>query len=301
MDRVRDDGFHNLYQSERGDKLLAEHDAAKQGNPLEAELREEWNVDRYAFFHLRESFGDRRSELYRGRTDVPDCRSYPAIPGPNDRSNGRDDGHIYRLSNLRTDLDSFTDIEAYALMYDAYCLCDVKMIATGMAAGSTLCESAGGAWNFLSIRALIRDEPRRLLKHLGVGKHQFFKPFLLWNPRAYGAAAALALAAGWLISSFSAVTVLSIAPASFTVGEIASALIVAAIFWILGKLEATKPIAKALDLIRMLRTGKSLYFLYAALAIPFSLVWMGVVVYLKIFDPAFLQLGKVSRRDTSAS
>jgi NTE family protein len=65
------------------------------------------------FFHLRQTF--------------PGIPGYPTIPG----DPGRPNSHAYRLANLRTDLDSFSDLEAYTLMYDGYFLSSDRLQQKG--------------------------------------------------------------------------------------------------------------------------------------------------------------------------
>ncbi len=117
----------------------------------------ERNSGRYAFFHLGDEVGQ---------------RIFPH------------DAHrfFHALSHIRTDLDSFTELEAYTLMYYGYRLSGEKL--SGFRAdpvAGTPPLTPGGGWNFLAIPTLAGDEQqrRRLLLHLEVGSKQFFKVFLL--------------------------------------------------------------------------------------------------------------------------
>jgi len=86
----------------------------------------------------------------------------PPVPGPADRSDpDHVDGHVYRLSNIRTDLDTFSDIEAYTLMYHGYMLVNEGLTVKG--------EAPRLEWKFLSIAPLIQKERERLLQHLKIG------------------------------------------------------------------------------------------------------------------------------------
>ncbi len=84
---------------------------------------------------------------------------------------------LYALSHIRTDLDSFTDQEADALMYYGYRLVSEPWSDPG----------ARADWRFLQIQDLLRDETRRqaLLRYLGVGSKQFFKVFFLGKRLPY--------------------------------------------------------------------------------------------------------------------
>lgn len=129
MKRVREETIENLY--------LGKY--AKKG----------WSL-----LHLR--------QLCRG--DIV----YPPLPGPVDRSDTElANGHVYRLSNIRTDLDTFSDIEAYSLMYHGYMLVDEGFRVDGCAPRLS--------WRFLSIAPLIANEPGLLLQHLKIGSQVSFK------------------------------------------------------------------------------------------------------------------------------
>jgi NTE family protein len=124
---------------------------------------------KFAFFRLRNAF-----ETQKRNT------AYPSIPGPVDRSDDKTDGHIYRLSNLRTDLDTFTDMEAFSLMYDGYCLCDSRLVTHSEALnlGTPVEFPCSNRWKFLNIRRII-GKSDELLEHLRVGANRSFKVFRL--------------------------------------------------------------------------------------------------------------------------
>ncbi len=256
MARIREDGYDKLSESER--------------------------VDRFAFFHLRESFAPQAG--------------YPAFPGPADRETG-DGGHVYRLSNIRTDLDSFSDIEASSLMYDGYCLGNEKLFAAGIGGDATLpARSAGAeAWRFLRITTLL--EPARLgelLKHLRVGGQQFFKVFRLGNPWAIALAVIAACALAWLGWHYRNLA-LAIPAISITLGGAASALAAAALVWLLKKLQSTRWMGRLLEATRWLRRGQMLAPLFLALGVLLLVVSAAVTLHLLVFDRLFLASGKIRR------
>ncbi len=282
MDRIRDDGYYNLFQSERGDKLLREHDPSRAGNALETELRKEWNVDKFAFLHLRESFAP--------------VDGYPAFPGPVDSATA-DTGHVYRLSNIRTDLDSFSDIEAFSLMYDGYCLSNQKLFETRITGSQTLPSRSTGAgsWKFLQAAELLAERARlkELLTHLHVGSQQFFKVFRLRNPSAVALALAAAGAIAWLGWHFREVPLKAIPRMEITVGGLGSALAVALLVLLLKNLESTRWMGVALEKIRWLRRGQWLAPLFFALAVLLLVVSAVVTIHLLVFDCLFLRSGRI--------
>ncbi len=133
--------------------------------------------------------------------------AFPPIPGPAYRSDPKKkDGLVYRLSNLRTDLDSFSNIEAFSLMYQGYHLACERILTSGPAPRSK--------WLFLNIAPLIRTDPSLLLQHFRIGTQLWFKPFA-FNPclqyAAFATLVAASLALLLLISGFSVAWI--IAPA----------------------------------------------------------------------------------------
>lgn len=282
MDRVRDDGYYNLYQSERGEKLLNEHDPQLKSNALETELRPHWNVEHFAFFHLRETF----------KGQLP---GYPDIPGPVDRATATT-GHVYHLSNIRTDLDSFSDIEACALMYDGYCLAN-KHVCAMLGMPLTLPPRGGlDEWQFLQITTMLhpKDATRleTLLRHLEVGKERFFKVFRLPDPPALAIAAIMAFLVIELAYAWRNIQI-TVPAFSVTMGETATAAIAAAIIALLYKLESTRWMAKVLDFVRSARRGRCMIVLYWALGLLLVLVAIAITFHMWVFDKLFLRAGKV--------
>jgi predicted acylesterase/phospholipase RssA len=107
----------------------------------------------YAFFHLGDSLG--QQALPAEAADI-----------------------VAALARIRTDLDSFSDREAYTLMYYGYRLCALKMPVP---------EHAPAQWNFCAVENWLTDHDKRqaLLLHLEVGSRPFFKVFFLKKPLPY--------------------------------------------------------------------------------------------------------------------
>lgn len=150
MERIRGYGYFDLRIRRDGCKKLPAADA------LRTEI---CFIENASFTHLRQT--------------APNTSVMPALPGPANGSNGV----VYRLSGVRTDLDSFSDLEAYTLMYQGYSLALDRLSQAGMGnpPGATpLCQ-----WRFLDIRPVIMDDLYRLTTHLAVGKQKFFKTFYL--------------------------------------------------------------------------------------------------------------------------
>jgi NTE family protein len=93
---------------------------------------------------------------------------------------------VQSLKSIRTDLDAFSDIEAWSLMYHGYMVSE-RHLASSQSGEDEVHQGAGGPagdWGFTLIRGLAADagERRRLLRHLSVGSRQFLKVFYLGKP-----------------------------------------------------------------------------------------------------------------------
>lgn len=77
----------------------------------------------------------------------------------------------WQLSCLRTDLDSFTQVEAYSLMYSGYCMTNAKLEHEG------ILPKSKSEWRFLKAKQLCEAEkpPKEFLKQLEVGEKSMFK------------------------------------------------------------------------------------------------------------------------------
>jgi predicted acylesterase/phospholipase RssA len=100
---------------------------------------------------------------------------------------GQDNGRFLTyLKAIRTDLDAFTDLEAYSLMYHGFMLTGnhFGMNPDRQAAYGDRAQIAADEWSFAIIPELAADrrERARLLRSLDVGSRQFFKVFYLGRP-----------------------------------------------------------------------------------------------------------------------
>jgi NTE family protein len=140
-------------------------------------LESTWGKDNVAFFHLTRGL-EGLDIPYLHATGVqsqPELRSAPDTL----ISYGVDPGVQQMLSRVRTDLDSFTDTEAFALMTDGYLMskADIGKIAKHF---ETL-PVKPVQWRFLSVRERMANPAldERFVRQLRVASKRFFKPFLL--------------------------------------------------------------------------------------------------------------------------
>lgn len=229
------------------------------------------------FWHLRGSFQS--------------TKDFPAFSGPATTSDEKSNGQIFLLSSLRTDLDAFSDIEANALMYDAYCLCD-----------SSINQSAGlntaptGKWKFLNIRNLITGEPEKLIKHLNVGEQLFFKTFRLMGLEGRilgGTLIAFALAVFWWILTYLIEFLKNYFSMISNPAVLAGMIILGLTSWFILKNlpKRIRMLQKAADTIRKIRTGNVLGSVYL-FALITGIVSAIALLYLTIVNPIYLKLGK---------
>jgi NTE family protein len=237
----------------------------------------------FVFFHLRDEF--------QGNT------TYPSILGPAYESDNKTNGHIYLLSNLRTDLDSFTDMEAFTLMYDGYWLCDSRLAtrsnAPNLGIGAPKEVPSAGCWKFLKINKIISESPDKLLEHLKVGGTLLFKVFRI--APFWSLFLAAVIATPFIIlcrQHFDLLKRLYTCFITYGGYVVVFAIPIGAIFWLLKKLESTNLITKFLDIVRKYRRGDVWYLKY-----PFAVV--GVIgsvialIHLCVFDPLFRKAGRV--------
>lgn len=188
---------------------------------------------------------------------------------------------LHALSHIRTDLDSFTDLEAYTLMYYGYRVVGEQWPNPAV---------AGADWRFLGIRDVLRDVPSRqiLLRQLEVGSKPFFKVFFLGKPLPYAMVLA-AVTAPIGVGGF----VLSLLP------WWVSGLLVLSLLSIVAYSQNAR-IAQYIDRVeRWRRARRRLARAMTPLGIPTLLgssVAVATWIHLKLFDRLFLRYGRIGRR-----
>lgn len=295
MDRVRDEGLVGLFLRDEGHEYI-EHCAPATEQARCKELRERLlrhlNVEEYAFFHLKDRFD--------GNAEFP---SLPAHKPDHPRGkNPKYYNGFYYLSNIRTDLDSFTDIEAFSLMYDGYCLSGNEIARRAHLSYTAPTPQARESrrdpgWTFLAIRAVIGRDPEKLLKHLRVGAYKLFKVWRLlpWLQRA-------GVVVGVALVLFLLWQMLIVFPREPVPG----------VEWFYSKVNTVGALGASL---LMLAVYASLYFfpptwrriltlrsLPRRLALSLAVATVGgiaVWIHLTVFDRLFLKTGSVSREGGS--
>ncbi len=79
------------------------------------------------------------------------------------------------LSEIRTDLDSFTDVEAGCLEANSYQMSKSELLKLKSYVSS---QSLQGNWQFSQYQPLLKAGDPKMLNQLEQGRHQFFKPLM---------------------------------------------------------------------------------------------------------------------------
>lgn len=140
-------------------------------------LEESYGNDHVAFFHLMRGLEGHDKPYLKAGGGQSSAKVRPPALRP--ESYGVDSRVQQLLAKVRTDLDSFSDTEAFALMADGYLMsdADIRRIATHF-------EVQPGepvSWRFLKVRERMADPARdaRFIKQLDVAKQKFLKPLRL--------------------------------------------------------------------------------------------------------------------------
>jgi predicted acylesterase/phospholipase RssA len=182
-----------------------------------------------------------------------------------------------KLAAIRTDLDSFCDTEAFALMTSGYRMAEYEF--QKQFANFPVSTEDPPQWEFLAVEESMQHPSKsdRLLKLLNVGSQQAFKIWRLNTPLKITALVLIILAlimlllACWKWSSVALITL-------GTIGTTVAVLIAGAIF---GK-----------TVMRVVRYRDTLTDI--AIGVGMSLVgWLVARIHLHIFDKWYLRAGRV--------
>ncbi|HEX6999184.1 MAG TPA: patatin-like phospholipase family protein [Gammaproteobacteria bacterium] len=195
-----------------------------------------------------------------------------------------------RLSRVRTDLDSFTEVEAQSLMLDAY-LMSVAELRSVLGASA---PSRSVQWGFLAIAPWMTTPTEQYLRHLEVARRRVCKVFRLsWTVTAATALVAGLLAAG--LWRWQGEALAKLWEREITVGN----LLLTAGGLALGLLLPAA--SRAFSVLRFVRAPAEWLFRLMVRgllpAVGSLLVWIDLL----IFDPLFLRLGRTARLERPGS
>lgn len=239
-----------------------------------------------AFFHLREELTP-RTVPWVTVGGLPFPGPYPACSGPQDTCSFGVKVEVQDLlSQVRTDLDSFTEVEASTLMLDGYLISE-KILATTTGFRNVLNPQnllGVGHWNFLRMKPWIGRPTKEFLHQLRVSKFTVFKVFWFYKWLLI-----LPAVLGFLLIWVLFFSKLSRFEFGFSVRGVSIAIIIAAVGFLLPRISrifaALKFLRSPIQSVASL-VGQSLIPIAASL-----FFWL----HLKLFDPLYLRKGKIDR------
>ena len=127
---------------------------------------------RVAYFHLTRG-------LFAREVDFNEGEVAEAAPR-DDIVSAEDEFEVTReaqrlLSRIRTDLDSFTEVEAGCLAADGYQMSAPRL---ALLPAYVAAEPVPGRWGFGRYLQVLKARNTRVMRQLEIGRHQFFKPLL---------------------------------------------------------------------------------------------------------------------------
>ena len=241
------------------------------------------NTNNVAFISLREGLGIQQIGWFdKNNIQAPDI----LIP-PSSQDFGVDPRVQDSLSKMRTDLDAFTEVEAYSLMLDAYLMSKMeldnyKKTVNCSDIQNSVSRFSNKDWAFLGIEKWMREPTEEYLKQLKVAQLTFGKALMLlpWLLIPLFFIAFVSLYVYWsqlvgLLFSSIPVYLIVIALLPLVINRIAPDLLK-----LLPFLEALRPtamLAKAVGKVMLLTMGT-----------------VFVQLYLWIINPLFLKYGRLS-------
>ena len=258
MARVREAQYHEMTARERGGLLRG-----------------------LMFVHLKKDLGAGPVD-WEGCLDPPDTTTGERTARGSHTDYGMPAGVQERLANVRTDLDSFADAEAYALMLSGY-----RMVEHD----APLClesvpQHPGGdvTWGFMELEPALEAANgghERLLQLLAVGRNRAFKIWKLSRPLRWTAVvlgAVLLVALVWMVVEEVREPAFVITPAGLAATVLAT--VAATLF---GK-----------TAVRLVRHRATLMQVGVGLGM-LTLGWLIARLHLHAFDPLYLRWGALRR------
>ena len=193
------------------------------------------------------------------------------------------------LSLTRTDLDSFTNVEAFSLMLDGYRMSESELRQSKGVGDLVTGEGVGATpnWHFLAIAPWMNKPTPNYLRHLQVSGRLAFKVFRLSWTVTVGT---LIVMIGVLVSIgiLFRNQVVAFLSSSFTVRQ----LLVAVLILSLGLVPR---LSRAFDVLSFLRSPSEFLVRFFTRAVLPAFGSVFVAIHLAIFDRLFLWLGRLER------
>jgi len=128
-----------------------------------------------AYFHLTRGLFARDIEFNQGEmSDKAGIKMSAGIVASEDEFDVAREAQKV-LAHVRTDLDSFTDVEAGCLQADGYQMSEPRLLKLNEFLSK---ERVTGHWQFDRYRSVLRSGDKRAMTQLDIGRNRFFKPLL---------------------------------------------------------------------------------------------------------------------------
>lgn len=193
------------------------------------------------------------------------------------------------LSRVRTDLDAFTEVEAFSLMLDGYLISGVEFCQVPELRGyiTYLGEAVADDWDFYKIRPWVENPTSDYLRQLEVAGEMFFKVFRL-SRISLAAAVVLMGAILGAVYEWQKENLINWLNTPVTTGQ----LLLGGAMLGLGFIPRLSRIIKGLEIIRAPFDFLVRLVVKSLLPLVGSI---GAVLVLGVLDPLYLYLGKVER------
>ena len=199
------------------------------------------------------------------------------------------------LSKIRTDLDCFTEVEAYSLMLDGYKMSEVELRSVSGIRDliPSKVKVNAPAWRFLKIAPWMAQPTAAYLKQLEVGNQLLFKIFYLSRMVTSVTLLVVAVILMFLWSFFKD-EIIGFLARPLTIGRLIAILILAALGFI-------PKLSRLIKIIGFLRKPLEFLVRFFTRALPPAIASLFVWIDLGIYDQLFLRWGKVERLESPQS
>ncbi len=241
-----------------------------------------------AFMHLRKGLSQKALAWLdsNGQLAEPDQDIEPATPSEQFGVHPDVQG---RLSRLRTDLDSFTEVEAYSLMLDGYLMSESELQKFAFLAPNS--SNPGNVeFAFMQIAPWMKNPTPYYLKQLEVAHETFFKVFRLDKRLLIAAVVVIVLLIATLWALLGDVLIRWFLEASIPIWMIAVLILGYFSPRLIRLFKVFEPLVKPVEAVKR--------FLTRVLVPVLGTVF--VQFHLRFIDPLFLRLGtleELKRRD----
>lgn len=268
-------------------------------------LEQQCGEEHVAFFHLTRGL-DGHDKPYLNTGESQSQEKIRAAPSTS-AAYGVDPGVQMLLAKVRTDLDSFSDTEAFALMTDGYLMSEAGLQRIS---GHYETQPVGPVpWRFMSVREVMADPARdeRFVKQLRVASKKFLKPFklgvtlkLIGYSLIFIAAITLYIALVWKASDLLSPGWVSALWAKLEVCLLDTEQALAIVLGLVAVL-AGEWLGRTFKMVKWLRSPMSLIIsLFTRFLLP-ALGAFPVYIYLQTIDRYFVEQGQISYSATTGS